>query len=74
MGTKGAYRFTVGQGIWIDPGGDDEYVFSGPARPGSFTLIVDAGGNDLYLSKDSLHTSSANLGLGLIADLAGLDR
>jgi hypothetical protein len=73
-GTKGADRFTVGQGIWIDPGGDDEYAFSGPSRPGAFTLIIDAGGNDLYLTKDSLHTSSANLGLGLIADLAGSDR
>ncbi len=74
VGTKGSDRFTVGNGIWIDPGGDDEYVFNGPGKPGSFTLIVDAGGNDIYLSKDSLHTSAGNLGIGMIADLGGSDR
>jgi hypothetical protein len=74
VGTKGADRFTVGQGIWIDPGGDDEYVFTGPSRPGSFTLIVDAGGSDIYLSRDSLQQSAGNLGVGAIADLAGSDR
>ena len=74
VGTKGADRFTVGQGIWIDPGGDDEYAFTGPSRPGSFTLIVDVGGSDIYLSRDSLQQSAGNLGVAAIADLAGSDR
>ncbi|MDB5106667.1 MAG: hypothetical protein JWP91_4356 [Fibrobacteres bacterium] len=74
VGTKGSERQTVGQGIWIDPGGDDEYVFSGPGKPGSFTLVVDAGGNDIYLSKDSLQQSAGNMGVGAIADLSGSDR
>ncbi|HKP94264.1 MAG TPA: hypothetical protein VJ385_00780, partial [Fibrobacteria bacterium] len=73
VGTQGADRHTVGEGIWIDPGGDDEYVFSGPGRPGAFTLILDAGGDDLYLSKDSLHLSAGNLGVSVAADLAGAD-
>lgn len=75
LGGPGADRFTVGQGIWIDPGGDDEYVFKGPGKPGSFTLVVDGGGDDLYLSKDdSLHSGAGNLGISLIADLGGSDR
>ncbi|MDQ3003525.1 MAG: hypothetical protein M3Y08_19990, partial [Fibrobacterota bacterium] len=74
MGGKGSDRHTVGQGIWIDPGGDDEYRFSGPARPGSFTLILDVAGNDLYLSKDSLQRTAGNLGVSIMADLAGSDR
>ncbi len=74
VGGPGADRYTVGQGIWIDPGGDDEYLFKGPGKPGSFTLVVDGGGDDLYLSKDSLHLGAGNLGVSLIADLAGADR
>jgi hypothetical protein len=74
VGTPGSDRNVVGSGIWIDPGGDDEYVFIGPGKPGSFTLIVDAGGDDIYRSKDSLQQSAGNMGIGLIADLSGSDR
>ncbi|MEO7424061.1 MAG: hypothetical protein ABI036_02675 [Fibrobacteria bacterium] len=74
VGTKGADRYAVGSGIWLDPGGDDEYLFEGPGRPGAFTLVVDAGGDDLYLSKDSLQRSAGNLGVSVLADLAGSDR
>jgi hypothetical protein len=74
LGGPGPDRHTVGQGIWIDPGGDDEYVFAGPGKPGGFTLVVDGGGDDLYLSKDSLHLGAGNLGVSLIADLGGSDR
>jgi len=74
VGGKGPDRHVAGHGIWIDEGGDDEYVFAGPAKPGSFTLIVDAGGNDTYRSADSLSLSAGNLGIGMIADLGGDDR
>lgn len=74
LGGPGPDRHTVGQGIWIDPGGDDEYAFKGPGKPGSFTLVVDGGGEDLYLSKDSLATGAGNLGVSLVADLGGSDR
>jgi hypothetical protein len=74
VGGKGSDRHTVGHGIWIDPGGDDEYLLSGPARPGSFTLILDVSGNDLYLSKDSLQRTAGNMGVSVMADLAGSDR
>jgi hypothetical protein len=74
LGTPGPDRAVVGQGIWIDPGGDDEYRFQGPGKPGAFTLVVDAAGDDLYLAKDSLHTGAGNLGVSLIADLGGADR
>ncbi|MDB5051752.1 MAG: hypothetical protein JWO30_4823 [Fibrobacteres bacterium] len=74
VGTAGADRQVVGNGIWIDPGGDDEYIFTGPGKPGGFTLVLDAGGNDIYLSKDSLQQSAGNLGVSVLADLAGSDR
>lgn len=74
LGGPGADRHTVGQGIWIDPGGDDEYVFKGPGKPGGFTMVVDGGGDDLYVSKDSLDLGAGNLGVSLVADLAGSDR
>jgi hypothetical protein len=74
VGTTGADRHIVGEGIWIDPGGDDQYTFAGPGRPGAFTLVVDAGGDDLYLSQDSLQQSSGNLGVSVLADLDGSDR
>jgi hypothetical protein len=74
LGGPGADRHAVGQGIWIDPGGDDEYSFKGPGKPGAFTLVVDGGGDDLYLAKDSLHLGAGNLGISLAADLAGSDR
>ena len=74
LGGPGPDRHTVGQGIWIDPGGEDEYLFKGPGKPGSFTLVVDGGGDDLYLSKDSLHLGAGNQGISLLADLGGSDR
>jgi hypothetical protein len=73
-GGKGADRHHVDKGIWIDAGGDDEYVLEGPDKPGVFLLIVDMGGNDLYISKDSLDRSPGNMGIDLIADLGGNDR
>jgi hypothetical protein len=74
LGGPGADRHAVGQGIWIDPGGDDEYAFKGPGKPGAFTLVVDGGGDDIYLAKDSLHLGAGNSGIALVADLAGSDR
>ena len=36
--------------------------------------MLDAGGNDLYLSKDSLQRSAGNMGVSVLADLGGSDR
>lgn len=74
LGGKGDDVHNVDKGIWIDPGGDDEYRLTGPGKPGSFLLIVDLGGNDLYLSKDSVDRSPGNMGIDLIADMGGNDR
>jgi hypothetical protein len=74
FGTSGPDLVKVDEGIWIDPGGDDEYQISGPRRLGAFLLILDLAGHDIYFSKDSLSQSSGNMGINLIADLAGNDR
>lgn len=74
LGGPGPDRTTVGQGIWIDPGGDDQWTFRGPGKAGAFTMVVDAGGDDLWLGKDSLHTGAGNLGVSLAVDLGGDDR
>ncbi len=74
QGSLGPDRHQADRGIWIDPGGDDEYHLKGVGEPGAFLLIVDLGGNDLYISKDSLSRSAGNMGIELIADLKGNDR
>ncbi len=74
QGGAGPDRHQVDKGIWIDAGGDDEYYLKGVGEPGAFLLIVDLGGNDIYISKDSLSRSAGNMGIELIADLKGNDR
>ncbi len=74
IGGNGPDRCVADQGIWIDPGGNDEYVLQGTGRPGGFRLIIDMGGDDMYLSKDSLDQGPGNMGIDLIADLSGNDR
>jgi hypothetical protein len=73
IGTKGPDRHRPDRGIWIDPGGDDQWDMAPRARPGEFLLIIDLAGNDLYRSNDSLSRSPGNLGVNLLADLGGND-
>ena len=73
LGSKKDELHRVDHGIWIDPGGNDDYTIVGEGKRGKFLLIVDLGGNDLYRSKDSLNLSSGNMGIQLIADIAGND-
>lgn len=73
VGGRGADRHRPDHGIWIDYGGDDQWDLSPRGRPGEFLLVIDLGGNDLWRGRDSLHRSPGNLGISLIADLAGDD-
>jgi hypothetical protein len=70
---KGPDRHRPDRGIWIDPGGDDQYDLAPAGRPGEFLLIIDLNGDDLYRGRDSLHRSAGNMGIALLADLAGND-
>lgn len=73
VGGRGADRHRPDHGIWIDLGGDDQWELSPRGRPGDFLMVVDVAGNDTWRSRDSLHRSPGNLGVSLIADLAGDD-
>lgn len=70
---KGADHLRPDRGIWIDEGGDDTYELAPAGKPGQFLLVVDLGGDDLYVAKDSLFRSAGNLGIDLLADLGGND-
>ncbi len=68
-GTLGNDQNKVGQGIWIDPGGNDLYDIGS----GNFLMVVDLSGEDIYRSQDSLAHSSNIMGIQMIADLQGND-
>jgi hypothetical protein len=73
FGGMGADSHRPDRGVWIDPGGDDQYDLAPAGRPGEFLLVIDLDGDDLYRGRDSLHRSAGNMGVSLIADLAGDD-
>lgn len=65
------------RGIVFDPGGNDRYILSGTAQPGSWLIILDAAGDDVYHAgapDDSTAGAAAFASIQLIADLAGDDR
>jgi hypothetical protein len=70
---KGNDHLRPDRGIWIDEGGDDVYDLAPVGKPGQFLLVLDLGGDDLYMSKDSLFRSAGNMGISLTADLGGND-
>ena len=75
VGTRGPDIHRVGSsGLVFDPGGDDRYEFSAAPRPGSFLMIVDLSGNDVYKSPDSGLGAAAFLSAHIVADLGGDDR
>ncbi len=73
LGDDGPNRHVVGRGIFIDTGGDDEYLFSGESGPGDVTLLIDLRGRDRYISDDSLPQGPGHLGIFLSHDMQGDD-
>lgn len=59
--------------LLIDLGGDDEYTFPEKAEPRRIRILIDCGGNDLYLSRGPFAWGSALLGVSILLDVAGND-
>jgi hypothetical protein len=59
--------------LLVDCGGDDEYVM--PAKPvdRALRILIDLGGNDLYLANGPHAWGSALLGISLLVDCGGND-
>ncbi|HAO98814.1 MAG TPA: hypothetical protein DCQ83_02080 [Fibrobacteres bacterium] len=74
IGTEGSDVHRLKSGIVFDPGGDDRYEFATVPMPGSWLLVIDASGNDLYHASDTTGGSAAFLSLQIIADMKGDDR
>jgi hypothetical protein len=73
-GSVGSERHQVSDGVFFDPGGDDTYVLRGHGKPGRILLIIDASGDDAYLSRDTLPTLPGFGGILSIHDVSGDDR
>jgi hypothetical protein len=69
IGSLGADRHRAAAVLIVDPGGDDLYERP-PARSGSFSAIIDLGGDDRYRGG----VAAAIAGASLVLDLAGNDR
>lgn len=73
LGTRGHDVHRLTEGLVFDPGGDDRYEFPDSVRPGSWLMVIDAAGGDVYVAGDSARGAGAFLSAHLIADLAGDD-
>lgn len=74
-GGSGANEYDLSKiDVVIDPGGNDRYRYSSPARP-KVQLVVDWAGNDVYSSEGEIPgPASAMLGVSAIIDHQGNDR
>lgn len=77
LGTKGndEYDFTTPPLLILDPGGDDTYRISGSPVDYPLSAIIDAAGNDKYISDDSTSPGigGAILGMSVVVDKGGDD-
>ena len=77
VGTKGRdeYVFKTPPFLILDPGGDDAYDIAGFADKYPLAAIIDAEGNDSYISDDSTSPGigGAVLGMSVVLDKAGDD-
>ncbi len=73
LGGPGPDKHVVRRGLYIDVGGDDEYVFSDEARPGDIAILIDMQGRDRYVSDDSLPQGPGHMGMLLAFDMGGDD-
>src|SRR5690606_36380618 len=74
FGTPGRDVHRLGRGIVFDPGGDDRYEFPDTMRPGSWLMVIDVAGDDVYAARDTAGGGAAFLAAQMIIDLAGDDR
>jgi hypothetical protein len=74
LGSYGNDAHRLDHGIVVDPAGDDRYTFSDTARPGSWLLVIDLGGNDVYQAHDSSGGAAAFLSAQILDDEFGNDR
>jgi hypothetical protein len=77
IGTSGddVYEYFKPPLIIFDGGGDDTYHFSGYPNDYPFSVIIDAGGNDRYISTDTARPGIAGavIGMSVLIDLNGDD-
>lgn len=68
VGSHQSDTHIVSPGILIDPGGDDDYDWSG-LTPGTFALVIDLGGDDRHQN-----AANSQFGFSGLIDLSGDDR
>ncbi len=77
IGTKGKdkYEYLEAPLLIIDGGGDDYYKFPTSFGSSPYSIIVDAAGNDQYISEDSTKQGFAGgvIGLSALVDRSGDD-